>query len=61
MIEYLGLWFLAAMTLNMWALTCVLQSGVGLLWRLVWAVILLIPVLGFVGWFLLGPRARLTS
>ncbi|MEO9823363.1 MAG: PLDc N-terminal domain-containing protein [Paracoccaceae bacterium] len=58
MIEYIGLWLLAAMTLNMWGLTCVLQSGESLIRRLIWALVLLMPVLGFLAWFLLGPRAR---
>ncbi len=58
MIEYLGFWLLAAMTLNMWALTYVVQSASSLTIRLIWCVALLIPVLGFLAWFLLGPRAR---
>ena len=57
-VEHLGLWLLIAMSLNMWALTCVLQSGAGLMTRVVWALVLLVPVLGFLAWFLLGPRAR---
>lgn len=58
MIEYVGLWILSAMMVNMWALTCVLQSGVSVIQKVIWAAILLVPVLGFVGWFLLGPRMR---
>ena len=58
MIEHLGLWLLMAMSLNMWALTYVLQSGAGLLTCAIWALVLLVPVLGFLAWFLFGPRAR---
>ncbi|CAN0590462.1 unnamed protein product [Ectocarpus sp. 12 AP-2014] len=58
MIDYLGFWLLAVMTLNMWALTYVVQSGASLTKRLIWGVALLIPVLGFFAWFLFGPRAR---
>ena len=57
MIEYLGLWILIAMSFNMWALLSVFQSGIGLIKKLIWALILLVPLLGFLGWFLLGPRA----
>lgn len=58
MIEYIGLWLIIAMSANMWALTYVLQSNASLPARAVWVVVLLIPVLGFLAWFLLGPRAR---
>lgn len=61
MIDYLGLWLILAMTVNMWGVTYVLQSGVSLTKRLIWMTFLLIPVVGFVGWFLLGPRARAVS
>ena len=58
MIEYLGLWILIAMTINMWALLSVLGSGAGLVAKAVWAFILLVPVLGFILWFFVGPRAK---
>lgn len=61
MIEYLGLWFLGMMTLNMWALTGVLLSGAGIAQKAIWTGILLIPLFGFIAWFLLGPRARTAS
>lgn len=58
MVQYLGLWVLIALSLNMWALIDVLRSGARRRVRAVWALILMVPVLGFVAWFLLGPRAR---
>ncbi len=59
MIEYLGLWILLAMTLNMWALLSVLRSGSGLIGGSIWAVILLcLPGFGFLAWYLLGPRQK---
>ena len=61
MIEYIGLWILIAMTFNMWALLSVMQSGVGLTNKLIWALILVVPFLGFLGWFLLGPRTPAAS
>ncbi len=57
MIEYLGLWVLIALTLNMWALLSVLRSGASWTGRGLWIILLLcLPGLGFVGWFLIGPR-----
>mgnify|MGYP001812779217 CR=1 FL=1 len=57
MVDYLGLWVLVIISLNMWALLSVLFSGAGLGARLIWAAVLLVlPGLGFVAWYLLGPR-----
>ena len=57
MIQYLGLWVLIALTLNMWALISVLRSDAGLIARVIWAVLLLLlPGIGFIAWYLLGPR-----
>lgn len=57
MIQYLGLWVLIALTLNMWALISVLRSDAGLIARAIWAVLLLLlPGIGFIAWYLLGPR-----
>ncbi|MEO0945897.1 MAG: PLDc N-terminal domain-containing protein [Pseudomonadota bacterium] len=59
MIQYLGFWLLIALAFNMWALLSVLQSGAAWSKRLIWAIPLLcLPGLGYVGWYLLGPRAR---
>ena len=58
MIEYLGLWVLMALFVNMWVLLSVLGSQAGWVARGVWTVVLLVPVLGFVGWFFFGPRRR---
>ncbi len=60
MIEYLGLWVMIALAVNMWALLSVLGSGVSWLNRAIWALVLLIPVVGFVAWYMLGPRGRST-
>ncbi|AZQ69532.1 PLDc_N domain-containing protein [Silicimonas algicola] len=40
----------------MWALISVLRSKAPLTTRTLWLVILLLPGLGFVAWYLLGPR-----
>ena len=56
MIQYAGLAFLGLLTLNAWAWLSVLQSNARLTAKALWTVILLIPLLGWIVWFLLGPR-----
>lgn len=59
MIEYLGLWVLIALTLNMWALLSVLRAKASLTTKATWAVpLLLLPGLAFVAWYLMGPRRQ---
>lgn len=58
MIEYLGLWVLIALTINMWALLSVVGAAATLVQKAIWAAALLIPVLGFVAWYLFGPRQK---
>ena len=59
MIQYLGLWVLIALTLNMWALISVLRSDARLIAKAIWAaVLLLLPGIGFLAWYLLGPRQQ---
>jgi len=61
MIQYLGLWILALLTMNMWALLSVLASDAGLRSKGVWAAFLLaLPGVGFFGWYLVGPRRTKT-
>lgn len=61
MIEYLGLWVLIAVALNMWALLSVLGSGATLTAKALWTLMLLaLPGLGFFVWYLLGPRQKET-
>ena len=57
MIQYLGLWLLIAVAFNMWAWLSVMRSGARPLSRLLWTLVLVcLPAIGFVAWFLLGPR-----
>lgn len=58
MIEYLGLWVMIALAVNMWALISVFGAGVSWVNRALWTLILLVPVVGFVAWYVLGPRGR---
>ena len=56
MVQYAGVLFLCLMTLNAWAWLSVLQSGARLTSKALWTALLLIPLLGYLAWFLLGPR-----
>ena len=58
MVEYLGLWVLIALAINMWALISVVGAKVSLTRKALWALILLVPAVGFVAWFILGPRGK---
>ena len=56
MVEYLGLWVMIALAVNMWALISVIGAPASLLTKAMWTVILLVPAIGFVFWYMLGPR-----
>lgn len=57
MIDYLGLWVLFALALNMWALLTVLGGSAKLTTKLLWALpLLVLPGLAFLAWYLVGPR-----
>ncbi len=56
MIEYLGLWVLIALAVNMWALISVVGSNAPLWRRGIWVALLLVPVFGFILWYLFGHR-----
>ena len=58
MIEYIGLWVLMALAVNMWALISVFAAPAPWTVRGLWTLVLLLPVLGFVAWYLLGPRGQ---
>ena len=57
MIDYLGLWVLLLLALNMWALLSVLGASAQLTTKLLWAIpLLFLPGLAFLAWYLIGPR-----
>ena len=57
MIDYLGLFVIVGWALGVWAFWDVFRARSGMVRTCVWALILLIPFVGFVAWFLIGPRA----
>ena len=56
-IEYLGLWVLLALSLNMWALLSVVGAQASLIGKVIWAAVLFaLPGIAFILWYLFGPR-----
>lgn len=57
--DYNGFWGLLILIADIWAIVSVVQSSATTGRKVLWIVlILLLPVLGFVLWWLLGPKAR---
>ena len=55
-VQYLGVFILVLWAMNIWAFMNVFDARSGITRLALWAVILLIPLIGFVVWYLLGPR-----
>lgn len=54
-----GLLGLIVLILDVYAIVRILESRAGTLRKVLWVVlIILLPVLGFILWLLLGPRKR---
>jgi len=52
-----GLWGILVLIADIWAIVNILQSGADTTKKVVWTVVvLLLPVLGFILWFFMGPR-----
>lgn len=57
-IEINGIFGLLVLIADIWAILKVVQSGSGNGSKVLWIIIILaLPVLGFILWFLLGPKA----
>ena len=56
-VGYNGLWGLLILAGDIWAIINIFQSAVSNEKKLLWTlVVLLLPVLGLILWFFLGPR-----
>jgi hypothetical protein len=52
-----GLWGILVLIADVWAIVNILQSGADTLKKVVWTVLVIVlPVLGFILWFFLGPK-----
>lgn len=57
-VEVGGLFGLLILIADIWAIISVIQSPVGIGNKVLWIVLILIlPILGLIFWFLLGPKA----
>jgi hypothetical protein len=56
---YNGLWGLLILAGDIWAIINIFQSSVSNEKKLIWIiVVVLLPLLGLILWFFLGPRDR---
>ncbi len=56
---YDGLWGLLVLIADVWAIVNVMQSGSSTGRKVLWTVLVIVlPVLGFILWLLLGPKTR---
>ena len=54
---YPGLWGLLVLIADVWAIVNIVQSGAESGTKVLWVVLVVVlPVLGFVLWWFLGPR-----
>lgn len=54
-----GIFGIIALLLTIWGVVAVLQSGADSTTRLIWVlVVILLPVIGFLIWYLMGPGAK---
>jgi len=52
-----SLWGVLVLIADIWAIVNILQSAVDTTKKVLWvAVVILLPVLGFLLWFFVGPR-----
>ncbi len=58
---YNSLWGLLVLAADIWAIINILQSSVSNEKKLIWVIaVVLLPLLGFILWFFLGPRGGKT-
>jgi succinate dehydrogenase/fumarate reductase cytochrome b subunit len=54
---YNGIWALLVLAADVWAIINILQSSASNEKKLIWVIaVLLLPLLGFILWYFLGPR-----
>ncbi|MDO6590337.1 hypothetical protein DS901_11460 [Loktanella sp. D2R18] len=60
--EYAGIGGLLVLALNIWAIISILGSGATTGSKVLWTLLVLIlPVIGFIIWFVAGPRGKAAS
>ena len=56
MIDYIGLILLIAWAVNVWVFMGITAARPGLIRICIWAIILLVPFVGYLVWFLFGRK-----
>jgi len=52
-----GLWGILVLIADVWAIVNIFQSGADTAKKVLWTVLVIVlPVLGFILWFFLGPK-----
>jgi succinate dehydrogenase/fumarate reductase cytochrome b subunit len=60
-VQYPGLWGLLVLIADVWAIVNIVQSAADTGRKVLWVVLVIVlPVLGFVLWWFLGPRTGRT-
>lgn len=55
--QYQGLWGLLVLVADVWAIVNIFQSSADTGKKVLWTVVVIIlPVLGFILWYFLGPK-----
>jgi hypothetical protein len=58
MVEFAGIGGFILLVLDIWAIISIVGSRVGIGTKVLWTLLVLIlPLIGFIIWFLAGPRA----
>jgi hypothetical protein len=56
-LNYYGITGLLVLILDVWAIVSVINSGRDVGTKVLWTVLILVlPVIGFIAWLLMGPR-----
>lgn len=57
--EYAGIGGVVVLALNIWAIISIFSSGSTVGKKVIWTLlVLLLPVVGFIIWFIAGPRSN---
>ncbi len=60
--QYGGIWGLLVLIVDIWAIVNIVQSGVKTEVKILWVVIVvLLPVIGVVLWYFIGPKTGRSS
>ncbi len=62
MLEYGGIGGLIVLVLDIWALVSIIGSSASTGAKVLWSLlVILLPIIGFIIWFIAGPRSASTS